>query len=232
MAGTPTLSGAVDDLIEKTQKSTKLITAITENNTTFLNNIREKLTAVKTNLTRLQGMNAGQSAQQIKDLNAQIQQHVQELAANKDALAEQLNQIQALTNERDTCNTNLDGEKQNSAKLSTERQSYQDQLHALIQNQQPILARIAELNTLVDTNMKQLEQFVNTATDPTIVAEIDAANNTINELVEQLNQPQAGGKRKSRKNKKKKSRKSKKNTSRKSKKAKKGIRKSKKKLSI
>ena len=170
VAKPPNLSGAVDALIEKTQKSTKMIAAITENNTTFLNNIREKLKAVRENLVRLQGMNAGQSAQQIRDLNAQILQQVQELAANKDALAEQLRQIQALTNERDACNTNLDGEKQNSAKLSTERESYQDQLHALIQSQQPILARITELNQLVDTNMTQLQQFVDNAADPTIIA--------------------------------------------------------------
>ena len=55
--------------------------------------------------------------------------------------------------------------------------------------------------------MAQLQQFVDKAADPVILSEIDAANNTINELVEQLNQPQAGGKRKSRKKRKTRTRK-------------------------
>lgn len=51
--------------------------------------------------------------------------------------------------------------------------------------------------------MEQLKQFVDKAADPVIIlGEIDAANNTINEIVEQLNQPQADGKRKSRKKRK------------------------------
>ena len=203
----PNLSGAVDELIDKTQRSTKMIAAITENNTTFLNNIREKLTAVRANLARLQGMNAGQSAQQIRDLNAQMLQNVQELSASRDELGHMIAKVEQLTEERNNCNTNLDGEKQNSTKLTEERQRYQDQLHALIQEQQPILARITELNQLVDNNMGQLQQFVDKAADPVILSEIDAANNTINELVGQLNQPQAGGKRKSRKKYKKRTRK-------------------------
>ena len=205
MAGAnPTnLSDSVNELIEKSTKSTAMIRAITENNTTFLNNIREKLKAVRANLVRLQGMNPGQSAQQIRDLNAQIQQNTQELTTSREELARMIAQIEKLTNEKNDCDSNLDVEKQNSAKLTEERKSYQDQLHALIQSQQPILARIAELTKIVDDNMAQLQQFVDNAADPTILTEIDAANNTINELVEQLNQPQAGGKRKSRKRNKK-----------------------------
>jgi len=203
----PNLPGLVDSLIEKAQKSTTMIAAITENNTTFLNNIREKLKAVRENLARLQGMNAGQSAQQIRDLNAQIQQHVQELNVSREELGRMITQVENLTNERNDCNKNLDGEKQNSKKLTEERQGYQDQLHALIQGQQPIIARTAELTQLVDANMAQLQQFVENAADPAILAQIDAANNTINELVGQLNQPQAGGKRKSRKKYKKRTRK-------------------------
>jgi len=209
MAGAnPTnLSDSVNELIEKSTKSTAMIRAITENNTTFLNNIREKLKAVRANLVRLQGMNPGQSAQQIRDLNAQIQQNTQELTTSREELARMIAQIEKLTNEKNDCDSNLDVEKQNSAKLTEERKSYQDQLHALIQSQQPILARIAELTKLVDDNMAQLQQFVDNAADPTILTEIDAANNTINELVEQLNQPQAGGKRKSRKKRKTRTRK-------------------------
>ena len=194
----PNLSGAVDALIEKAQKSTTIISAITENNTTFLNNIREKLKAVRENLARLQGMNAGQSAQQIRDLNAQIQQNVQELDVSREELARLIAQVEKLTNEKNDCDKNLDGEKKNSEKLTGERQEYQDQLQTLILEQQPILARISELTRLVDDNMAQLQQFVDKAADPVILSEIDAANNTINELVAQLN-PQAGGKRKSRK---------------------------------
>ena len=185
-----TLNASLEQLIDKANNSKTSIQQYFTNNTTFLNNLREKVGGLREKIDSLKAIDFSGSSRQLVELRQRLQEQTNELTQARAELNSLNERAAQLAQQNMDVQRQLQEANASKEQIEREKQQFQQQLNDIARLQSPLMTKMNDLNLKIDENINLLNNFTNNSIGEDLLPELEQMSNSVGEIIEAINRGQ------------------------------------------